>query len=196
MFKTMKKAKNDFVKIKGKCPSTKSVTVARESKKKAAESIVTINKKIEEAKNLKAKSGNKVESSNLTLTIRNLRKERKSQTKVIRTNSRTIYRWKSGGIKYGTRWTSGKWRSGGSWKYGKGGSYKARSGCRSCQKVYDKYIKKCMGTTKAKGSDSKWQTCDAKYHQKLFGSAKLTQVEVQGSTNEKPEATPVSQSAF
>jgi hypothetical protein len=31
MFKALKKAKNDFTRIKGKCPSTKSVTVARET---------------------------------------------------------------------------------------------------------------------------------------------------------------------
>jgi len=153
----MKKAKADFARIKAKCPSTKSVTVAKESKKKASESLVTINKKIQEAKNAKASSSSKSESSTLSATIRGLRKERKTQTKVIRSSYRTIYRWKSGGIRYGTRSTSGKWRSGGSWKYKnyKQGSYKSGGGCRSCQRVYDRYIKKCMGTA-SKKVDSKW----------------------------------------
>lgn len=74
----MKKAKTDFVKIKSNCPSTKSVTVAKESKKKASEQIVVINKKIEDAKNLKAKTTNRNETANITITIRNLRRERKT----------------------------------------------------------------------------------------------------------------------
>ena len=190
LFRALKRSQNDFTKIKGKCPSTKSVTTARDTKKKASEQIVAINKKIQEAKTERSKTADKTKSANYTLTIKNLRRERKIQTKVIRTSSRTIYRWRSGSLRYrrGSRWR--KWRRGGrsrwtrKWKYGKGRSYRS-GGCRSCQRVYDNYIKKCMGSAKG---DSKWKTCDAKYHQKLFGTTKLTQVEGQ----QKPETSPMS----
>lgn len=76
LFKSLKKAKNDFTRIKGKCPSTKSVTTAKDCKKKASEQIVSINKKIAEAKASKKKTGDKTEAANLTVTIKNLRKER------------------------------------------------------------------------------------------------------------------------
>ena len=212
LFKSLKKAKSDFTRIKSKCPSTKSVATAKESKKKATDQIVVINKKIDDARAAQAKTTNKNETSNLTATIKNLKRERNTQTKTIQTTSKTIYKWKSGSIKYGG-WTSSNWKSSGgsSYQY-KGGSYKSGGGsyshgCKSCQKVYDDYIKKCMGEVEEEGKDSKWETCDAKYHQKLFGSQKqLTQVaHKKTSTNhkhetkhhaKKPQASPMSPVAF
>lgn len=70
MFAALKKSKADFIKIKGKCPSDKSVVEAKATKKTATVKIVAANKKIADAKVARAKTTDKGEIQKLTLTIK------------------------------------------------------------------------------------------------------------------------------
>jgi hypothetical protein len=96
---------------------------------------------------------------NITASIKIAQDAKRNATQVIKNSSKTIYKWKSGSMSGGSSSSSWKSSSGGGysggWKYSGGGKYKSSGGCQSCQKVYDNYIKKCMGSSKA-AKDSQW----------------------------------------
>lgn len=184
LFTSLKQAKSDFAKIRSKCPSAKSIVTAKETEKKEAKKVIEIDKKLAEAREAKAKATKKEDIAKEAATIKKLREEKKTVKKTIKTASRTVSRWKSGGLSRGRRWgrkwnrtyRSGSWRSRRSnYKYGRASSYTKGSGCYSCQRTYDNYMKKCMAKTKS--DNNSWKSCDAQYHQKTFGKTVLSQVE-------------------